>query len=1061
MMINKNTLIKLGTFLFLTTIVGGKTYSQTAPATTSTVAMQQTDMVKVSGTIIDSRTGQPIAGARVTYANLTAEITDNQGRFELEVSQDATIIEVSRDGYTSKQVPILFDRPMEVVIYPASIPSFYKQTATVFGSNSLLNTTGAIVKYDFNAWEQNSETVDTYLQGKLSGVTITRKSGTPAMGANVSIRNYNSLYTNNQPLYIIDGVVYASEIHSPSITIGHENNPLQNIDIRDVQDVTVLKDAVFASIYGARAANGVVVINTNHAKELATKIDFQATSGLNLAPKALPVMSAYAYRSYLNDILATTSLSGEEIGNMPYNNDNVAFAEYTRYHSDTDWQSEIFKQSLDQNYYLKVTGGDNIARYALSVGYNNEQGVIDNTKLDKYTARFNGDMQINKKFTAQTNISMGYGQQVLKDQGLSPKTNPIFLSLIKAPFLHPNELAADGNVSPVYAEADIFDVSNPLQIIHNGNNNKKSYRFLGSVIFDYKFSEQFNLTNLTAVTYDKAQEDFFVPRKGVARDTVNNMEVYSRLGTQVARYYGVSNDIRLNYNQDLPAGNHIQAVAGFRYHTQDAEQDYALGFNSATDQLVSIGNATAASRVYGGHIGSWNNLTSYAMGSLSLKSRYILNGSIGIDGSSRFGDQVESSIKIDDKAFGVFPAIGAAWILSNEGFLKNNTHVNLFKLRANYGVVGNDDVGNFNARRNYVSQNFLGIQGLVREGLANPYLKWETVEKINAGLDLSFFHERLNLSVDIYQHTTRDMLVYNRGNAMAGVAYYLYNNGSMRNRGIDINIFGRVLDRVAKWDIGMTLSTYSNEMLSIPETSYSSYAGATYVTEVGNPANSFYGHKFEGVYSTQEEADAANLGILNIAGDKIPFTAGDARFVDRNGDKIIDDNDRFILGNPMPDLFGGLNNTITYKNWRFGALFTFSLGNDIYNYTRAQLESGSSYNNQTELLQGRWRTEGQLTNVPKVYYGDPMGNARFSDRWVEDGSYLRLRQVSVDYNFPVNKQIVKYVRIYATGNNVFTWSKYLGYDPEFAVSSDIFHQGVDVTLEPIYKSVQLGLRIGL
>jgi TonB-linked SusC/RagA family outer membrane protein len=862
-------------------------------------------------------------------------------------------------------------------------------------------------------------------------------------------------------LYIIDGVVYASEIHSPSITIGHENNPLQNIDIRDVQDVTVLKDAVFASIYGARAANGVVVINTNHAKELATKIDFQATSGLNLAPKALPVMSAYAYRSYLNDILATTSLSGEEIGNMPYNNDNVAFAEYTRYHSDTDWQSEIFKQSLDQNYYLKVTGGDNIARYALSVGYNNEQGVIDNTKLDKYTARFNGDMQINKKFTAQTNISMGYGQQVLKDQGLSPKTNPIFLSLIKAPFLHPNELAADGNVSPVYAEADIFDVSNPLQIIHNGNNNKKSYRFLGSVIFDYKFSEQFNLTNLTAVTYDKAQEDFFVPRKGVARDTVNNMEVYSRLGTQVARYYGVSNDIRLNYNQDLPAGNHIQAVAGFRYHTQDAEQDYALGFNSATDQLVSIGNATAASRVYGGHIGSWNNLTSYAMGSLSLKSRYILNGSIGIDGSSRFGDQVESSIKIDDKAFGVFPAIGAAWILSNEGFLKNNTHVNLFKLRANYGVVGNDDVGNFNARRNYVSQNFLGIQGLVREGLANPYLKWETVEKINAGLDLSFFHERLNLSVDIYQHTTRDMLVYNRGNAMAGVAYYLYNNGSMRNRGIDINIFGRVLDRVAKWDIGMTLSTYSNEMLSIPETSYSSYAGATYVTEVGNPANSFYGHKFEGVYSTQEEADAANLGILNIAGDKIPFTAGDARFVDRNGDKIIDDNDRFILGNPMPDLFGGLNNTITYKNWRFGALFTFSLGNDIYNYTRAQLESGSSYNNQTELLQGRWRTEGQLTNVPKVYYGDPMGNARFSDRWVEDGSYLRLRQVSVDYNFPVNKQIVKYVRIYATGNNVFTWSKYLGYDPEFAVSSDIFHQGVDVTLEPIYKSVQLGLRIGL
>lgn len=1060
-MINKNKLIKLGTFLFLTTVAGGKIYSQTDQVTDQQVLAQQANLVKVSGTVIDSRSGEPIAGARVTYGTTTAKITDNRGRFELELPEEDALVEVSMDGYTAKQIPVLFDRPMEVVIYPASYPSFYKQTTTVFGSNSLMNTAGAIAKYDINAWEQNSETLDSYLQGKLSGVSVVRKSGTPTMGANVMIRNYNSLYTNNQPLYIIDGVVYASEIHSPSITTGHENNPLQNIDVRDIQDITILKDAVSASIYGARAANGVVVINTNHAKELATKIDFQATTGMNFTPKALPTMAAYAYRSYLNDVLATTSLSGEEIGGMPFNNDDRNFEEYARYHNETDWQKEVFKGSQDQNYYLKVTGGDNIAKYALSVGYNNEKGIIDNTNSEKYTARFNGDMEITKKLTAQTNISMGYGQQNLKDQGLSPKTNPIFLSLVKAPFMHPNEVSADGGVSPIYAEADILNISNPLQIIHNGINNKKSYRFLGSVVFDYKFNEQFNLTNLLAVTYDKAQEDFFVPKKGVARDTVNNMEVFSRLGTQVARYFGISNDIRLNFSKDLGNSSQLQAAAGFRYHNHDAEQDYALGFNSATDQLVSIGNSTAASRVYGGHIGSWNSLTTYALGSLTLKNKYIFNGSVGVDGSSRFGDKVKSSIKIDDKAFGIFPAVGAAWILSNEDFLKSNASVNLLKMRVNYGVVGNDDVGNYAARQNYISQNFLGVQGLVREGLANPYLKWESVEKLNAGLDVSFFQERLNVSVDVYQHTTRDMLVYNRGNALAGVAYYLYNNGSMRNRGVDLNIFGRVVDRAVKWDAGLTLGTYQNEMVSLPETSFTSYAGATFITEKGSPANSFYGYKFDGVYSTEAEAQAADLGILDIAGEKVPFNAGDARFVDKNRDGIIDESDRFILGNPIPDLFGGLNNTISYKNWKFGALFTFSVGNDIYNYTRAQLESGSTYYNQTELLQGRWRTEGQVTNVPKAAYGDPMGNARFSDRWIEDGSYLRLRQVSLEYNFPVNKQIIKYVRIYGTANNLFTWSKYLGYDPEFASSADIFHQGVDVTLEPIYKSVQLGLRIGL
>lgn len=1052
---------KLGLILLLTTLGGQATWAQERDSTAKKLTTVSNPQYKVMGTVYDSKTNKAIAGARVTYGKNVAKLTNSKGEFSMDIPVKNGVVEVSMDGYIPKEVPILKDGKLRVTLYPSGYRSLYKATTTVFGDNDVLASGGAVDKLEFDAWEENSETVGSYLQGKMAGVNVVRRSGTPGMGANVNIRGLSSIYTNNQPLYIVDGIVYNAEHLSPSITTGHLNNALQHIDVRDIQNVTVLKDAVAASIYGAKAANGIVVINTNHAREVATQIDLQANTGYNFRTKSLPLMGAYAYRSYLNDVLATSNHTGSEIAEMPFNNDNPKFADYAVYHNETNWQEKVLKSSIDQNYYLRVTGGDDIAKYALSVGYNDEKGVIDQTSQTRYTARFNGDMVLTKKFTAQSNISIGYGQQNLKDQGLSPKTNPLFLSLIKAPILNTNEISSDGTVSPNYADADYFGYSNPMQIIHNGINNKKAYRLLGSLVFNYEFSNRFKLSNLTTVTYDKAQESFFIPKKGVAKDTVNNIEVFSRLGTQVARYYSISNDLRLQYKQDFGYSGKLQAIGGIRYHKHDSEQDYALGYNSATDQLVSIGNSTAVSRTYGGNIGKWANMTGYGLANFTWKDRYIFNGSIALDGSSRFGDQVSEGVRIADKTYALFPAVAGAWVLSNEDFLKNSSKVNLAKLRLSYGLVGNDDIGNYNARQNYVSQNFLGVQGLIRDGVSNPYLKWEKVEKINAGFDLALFQERLNLTVDIYQNTTRDMLAYNPGNTLSGVSYYLYNNGSMRTKGIDVSLFGRLIDGSVKWDAGINLGHYKSRMLSMPETSFSHYAGATYITETGGAPNAFYGYEFEGVYSTAAEASAAGLSVLDAAGNKVAFKAGDAKFNDRNGDKIIDDKDRMVIGDPDPDLVGGLSNIVSYKNWKFGALLTFSLGNDIYNYTRAQLESGSTFYNQTELLQNRWRAEGQVTDVPKATYNDPMGNSRFSNRWIEDGSYLRLRQISVEYGIPVNKKIIKYVRLYGTANNLFTISKYLGYDPEFAQSADVYHQGIDVTLEPLVRSVQLGLRLGL
>lgn len=1061
-MIKKKKVLQFTALLILTSASCAEAYSQVRQTEALVVDSVTRETSTVSGKIIDSRTGRPIIGAGIAYRDLAARITGSDGSFSMDIPEDKNaVLHISMEGYTTKIVPAVFGQPMKVTIYPADYASVYKTTSSIFGANDILKTTGAQSKTGINAWESNTETFDSYLQGRFAGLAVTRRSGTPSIGANLQVRNFNSLYASNQPLYVVDGVVYNTDLYSPSITTGHINNPMQHIDVRDIQDVALLKDAVSSAIYGARAANGVIVINTNHAKELATRIDYQGNVSYGFSPASIPMMEAYAYRSYLNDVLATSPYTGDEIAAMPFNNDSEIFEGYHKYHNENDWQSLAFRNTVNNNHFLRVTGGDDIAKYALSLGYNDIQGVTDNTGQKKYTARFNGNMKLGDKLTAQTNIAVGYGLQNLKDQGPVQSTNPIFLSLIKAPFLYHQEVAADGTISPNYDGADYFGYSNPMQIIHNGNNDKKAYRMMASVVLDYKFNNRFSLTNLLSVTYDKAQENFFVPRKGVAMDTVRNLEVFSRLGAQVARYFAISNDMRLNYNQSIGTDNHLQVIGGVRYHIHDGEQDYALGYNSATDHLISIGNSTASSRMYGGHIGKWANMTGYALGNLTLQNKYILNASISVDGSSRFGNRVAEGIKINDATYGVFPAVGAGWLLSNEDFLRGHSTINLLKLRASYGLVGNDDIGNFAARRNYISQNFLGMQGLVRDDVANPFLKWETVEKINAGMDLSLWQERLNLMVDIYQQTTHDMLVYNQGNSMSGIAYYLYNNGKMRSTGIDVALSGRIIDSRVKWDAGLNLGTFRNKVLAIPETSFTSFAGGTFITQVGEVANSFYGYKFDGIYHTQQEAEAADKGIHDIAGNKVPFQAGDAQFLDRNNDGIIDEQDRFILGSPNPDLYGGFSNTISYKNWKFNALFTFSLGNEVFNYTRAQLESGSSFYNQTELMLQRWRVDGQDTNVPRVSYNDPMGNARFSDRWIEDGSYLRLRQLSVEYSLPIDKQIVKYLKFYGTANNLFTLTTYLGHDPEFAFGADIFHQGVDVALEPQVRSVQVGVRLGL
>ena len=1015
----------------------------------------------LSGKITDAATKKPIVGASVTVSSFSAAITDDNGAFTINVPSYTADIIISAEGYGTKQIALKEKQKIEVSLQDESLPSFQENITLPFVVAPKRELSASATLYNQEGeWKRPMETVDALLQGQVAGLNSIRRSGTPGVGANLFLRGYNSLYGTNKPLIIVDGMIYDINDYGQSIIANNYTNPFALINVQDIDNITVLKDAT--SIYGAKAANGVMIITTARAKGQTTHIDFGAYTSFNREPTSLPVMNANDYRIYLSEILQSKGLSSAEISAMPYMNDDSATnSDYYRYHNQTNWQKNIFNNSVTNNFYLKVTGGDNIATYALSVGYARSKGVIKATDLTRYNTRFNALFNFSKRLTGTANLSFTFNEQNLKDQGIAEKTAPLYLSLIKSPFLTANEVNSKGVFSPNLEDVDILGIGNPVALINTMQAYNKYYRFSGSFGFNYSITKGLTASALIGITYDKVRENIFVPRKGVANDSTSNAELDSRLGSQIKRLFSFFTDSRIEYKKTINERHQLQTRLGIRYQHNNAEQDYALGFNSATDQLISVQNGLNALRQVGGGIGEWNWMNTYFNADYSFKNKLFASFNVAMDGSSRFGSKVENGVSLGGAHFGLFPSVSLAWLISSENFL-SSSKIDLLKARASLGITGNDDIGNYTSRQTYGFQNLLGMQGLVRNGIPNPYLQWETGSKMNFGIDLSAFNEIFGLTIDLYSNKTSNMLVYEELPAATGFNTVLTNGGSMKNTGIEVSLNFRVLNKPSfKWEIGLNAGTYKNEIESVPGGMFTTeYAGAEILTKEGGPANLFYGYVSEGVFSTTAEATAAGLKKKNMDGSFSSFNAGDIRFRDVNGDKIIDGNDKQVIGDPNADFIGGFTNRFTYKRFQLDALFTFSKGNDVFNYVRYRLESASGVENQLQSVISRWRADGQQTTTPRATFGDPMGNSRFSDRWIEDGSYLRLRSLSLSYELQVKDGFLKNATVYVAGNNLLTFTKYMGYDPEFSSSPSVFAQGIDTGLDPQFRSVTLGVKFG-
>jgi hypothetical protein len=447
-------------------------------------------------------------------------------------------------------------------------------------------------------------------------------------------------------------------------------------------------------------------------------------------------------------------------------------------------------------------------------------------------------------------------------------------------------------------------------------------------------------------------------------------------------------------------------------------------------------------------------------------SRYYLQANLSIDGSSRFGEDA-GDIKILKAPWAIFPGLQAAWVISNEPWMAGVKGIDYLRLSAGYDISGNDDIDFYAARSYFRASQFLHtISGLSFDGIGNNEIQWETTRRFNVGLESNLLNNRLSFSVNYFRSNTDNLLTRQSLGFLSGLDMNWNNGGKLKNEGFDVSFTAKLLAlKNWQWQLGASAGHYKNEITDLPDGKQyldNEVYGATIRTQIGQVANAFYGYKSLGVFATTEEAQQANLYFMADNGvDRNYFKAGDVHFADLNNDGMITEADQMIIGDPNPDIYGNIFTTLQWKRLKLDVRFNYSLGNDVYNYMRSQLEGGSRFINQTTAMQRRWQVEGQATDIPRITFQDPMGNSRFSDRWIEDGSYLRLKSATLSYDLPLKSEYIQGLQLWVQGNNLLTFTKYLGSDPEFTMTSSVIGQGIDLGRLGQSRSIVAGVKINL
>lgn len=883
-----------------------------------------------------------------------------------------------------------------------------------FGTQIKQELTGNIAKVS-GADIQNlpSPSVESALQGRAAGVYINQGSGKLGQGFQIRVRGASSVSASNQPLYVVDGIIVNSA------DLGTSNaeplNPIADINPNDIQSIEILKDASASAIYGARASNGVVIITTKKGAVGNTKVNFGYFTGVSTPTKKSKFLNAQQYRELFTAAAENMGYDPEaefsaESGTDDWNNN-----------FNTNWADEAFQTGGINQYEISASGGDKKTRFFLSMNYSDQKGIIVGNEFKRASGRINLDHNISDKVSIGTNISLvrSFNQRVSDDNAFS---NPIQLNAL--PPIHPKIDPTTGRLN----RRTLY--YNGLIDQQSGFNDATTYRSISNFYLNYNITPELTLRTEQGIDFLNLQEEIYLGRE--TEDGAPTGYGYNNQFTSIN--YTTNNT--LNYKKEVNQ-HKIDALIGLSYQQGNTSAAAVEGRGFPNDNFQKL--ASAARITLGSSSGSEFRFISYfARANYVYNGKYLLSTSVRTDGSSRFGK---------DNRYGVFPAASAGWILTEEGFLKNNPTLSFLKFKASYGLTGNAEIGDFASRGLYTSGFYEEESGIVPLSLASPDLKWERTAQFDIGFDFGFLNDRITGEIDYYQKQTKDLLLDVPLSSVVGYTTITKNIGQLTNKGFELVINSQNIVGPFTWSTNLNISRNVNKITDMNGAVI--IGGQRFVGQIreNQPMAVFYGPKYAGV-------DPDN-------GDALYFTETGETTNDYAA--AVDQK----IGDPNPDFFGGLNNKFSYKGFDLDILLQFVYGNDVYNIAGFfQSVNGDYFDNQTVDQLGYWKEPGDVTNIPqpRLYEGNGAGK---SSRWVQDGSFLRVKNVSLGYNLPKSllaKTFITNARVYVAAANLFTFTNYTGYDPEVNttyVGRSNVTLGHDFYTPPLAKTITFGVNIGL
>ena len=1041
----------------------------------------QENLKTVTGQVVDAATGQPLAGVIVeAYGNNRyTSMTDDKGAYELKVPEYVNSVSMRVDGYQLIQKAIGGNtQQVNAQLYPSTFSPIY-QSAT---QSSVTRTA-----QDFDNTSRLS--IDPLVAEQLGAdIHSVSRSGQLGIGNTMFIGGLTSLQTNAQPLVVIDGVITDMQYDRQMLHEGYYNNILANLNVNDIESVTVLKNGT--AIYGAKAAAGVLLIKTKRNRSMATKIDVTINGQYQLMPSLPKMMGAEDYRLYATELLSGLTAN---VNNLEFVNSDPTNYYYNTYHNNTDWTDEVYHNTFVSNYGINVQGGDDVANYNLSVGYSLGNATLRGNDFSRFNMRLNSDISVIRNLDVRFDASYSDVTRDLRDDGAKSDlsvgtiTAPGFLSLIKSPFLAPYAFDVNGNSSHYLADADnyvskVFEddgeihansvrLANPLGILQLGdgeNRNQAGNRMVSfSVTPRYQFGKHLALSEHFNFTLVNTNENYYLPLEGTPPFRLlasSDIQVENMTQSMAARQNSIMSDTRLTWNNRFGA-HKVDVFGGVRYQSSNYKLTAQRGFDTGNDKYPSTGNARNYRSTWGADDKA-RDLTWYAQADYNWAEKYYVEAGLSAETSSCFGDDADG-LKLGGVVWGLFPSVNAAWVVSNERWLADFKGIDYLRLNVGFDITGNDNIDYTASKTYFVANNMLSqkVDGKSIGNIGNTSLKWETTSRLTAGLESNILNNRVNLRFSFFKGWTKNLLSLRQLAYTSGLAQNWSNDGKLENTGFEAGLGVKVLNlKDFSWELGASAGHYTNKITALPDNDkpFETQAyGATILSQVGTAAGVFYGYKTQGVYATQAAADADGFYQVNDRDQREYFGAGDMRFVDKDNNGIIDENDRFVIGDPNPDVYGNIYTHVNWKKWALSATMRYSLGNDVYNYQRSLLEGGSRFYNQTTAMLERWTTENQQTDIPRISYSDPMGNSRFSDRWIEDGSYIRLSNVTLSYTIPIISTYLQGITLWGAAYNLFTLTHYLGSDPDCGVSGSVLLQGIDRGLLASGRSFSLGVKINL